>query len=106
MRRRMWMALLGLLLLPIVGSGRLLWRSLTVLISFPPKTLLVLVGLGVALSMPSRVTEQLASAGIWPPRHMISLRLARGGGAGGVCPGLPSASPRRVGGRRGLGKRH
>jgi len=96
MRRGIWIALLGLLLLPIVGSGRLLWRCLTVLTSFRPKTLMVLVGLGVALSMPSPVTDQLASAGIWPPGHMISLRLGWAVGVGVLYHGLRSGVLRRL----------
>ncbi len=82
--------------MPIVGSGRLLWRSLTVLIGFRPKTLMILIGLGVALSMSSPVTEQLAYAGIWPPGHMISLRLGWAVGVGVLYHGLRSRVIRRL----------
>jgi hypothetical protein len=67
-------ALLWLVLLPVVGSGRLLWRSLRVLAALHPKTLLILVGLVVALSLPNPVSAQLADAGVWPPGHMILVR--------------------------------
>ena len=96
MRRRIGVALLGLLLLPIVGSGRLLWRLLTALISLRPKTLVTLVGLGVALSLPSPVTDLLASAGIWPPGQVILVRLEWAVGVGVLYHGLRSGVLRRL----------
>lgn len=71
MPRRILGALLWLALLPIVGTGRLVWQSLAALARFHPKTLLTLVGLAVALSMPNPVSAQLAESGIWPPGHVI-----------------------------------
>ena len=71
MSRRILGALLWLVLLPVVGVSRLVWHSLSVLARFRPKTLLVLVGLAVALSTPNPVRAQLDEAGIWPPGHMI-----------------------------------
>ena len=71
MPRRILGALLWLALLPLVGTGRLVWHSLAVLARFQPKTLLVLVGLAVALSTPNPVSVLLAEAGIWPPGHVI-----------------------------------
>ncbi len=71
MSRRILGALLWLALLPIVGTGRLVWHALAVLVRLHPKTLLVLVGLAVALSTPNPVSAQLADSGIWPPGHVI-----------------------------------
>ena len=71
MSRRILGALLWLVLLPVVGVSRLVWHSLSVLARFRPKTLLVLVGLAVALSTPNPVSAQLDEAGIWPPGHVI-----------------------------------
>jgi hypothetical protein len=71
MPRRILGALLWLALLPLVGAFRLVWHSLTVLARLQPKTLLVLVGLAVALSTPNPVSAQLDEAGIWPPGHVI-----------------------------------
>jgi hypothetical protein len=71
MPRRILGALLWLALLPIVGTGGLVWHSLAVLARFQPKTLLVLVGLAVALSTSNPVSAQLAESGIWPPGHVI-----------------------------------
>ena len=71
MSRRILGALLWLVLLPVVGVSRLVWHSLSVLVRFRPKTLLVLVGLAVALSTPNPVSAQLDEAGIWPPGHVI-----------------------------------
>lgn len=62
--------LLWLLLLPIVGAGRLLWIGLRLLGSLRPKTLLTLGGLAVALSAPNPVTSQLSEA-VWPAGHML-----------------------------------
>ena len=76
MPRRILGALLWLVLLPLVGASRLLWHSLTVLARFRPKTLLLCVGLAVALSTPNPVSAQLNDAGIWPPGHMILGRAA------------------------------
>ena len=72
MPRRILGALLWLALLPLVGIGRLVWHSLAVLARFQPKTLLVMVGLAVALSTQNPVSAQLAVAGIWPPGQVIS----------------------------------
>ena len=71
MSRRILGALLWLTCLPIVGTWQLIWHSLAVLVRFQPKTLLVLVGLAVALSTPNPVSALLAVSGIWPPGHVI-----------------------------------
>lgn len=76
MRRRIFGALFWLLLLPVVGSGRLLWQGLRGLARLRLQTILMLVGLPVALSLPSPVQEQLAQAGVWPPGHMLLGRAA------------------------------
>ena len=74
MTRRILGALLWLALLPLVGVGRLVWHSFTVLARFRPKTVLLAVGLVVALSTSNPVSAQLGDAGIWPPGHMILVR--------------------------------
>ena len=71
MPRRILGALLWLALLPIVGTGRLVWHAVAVLARLRPKTWLILVGLAVALSTPNPVSAQLAEPGIWPPGHVI-----------------------------------
>lgn len=96
MKRRITATLLWLLLLPVVGSGLLLWRTLAMLASFRPQTLLTLVGLVVALSLPSPVTEQLAAAGIWPPGHVILVRLLPAIGVGVLYHGLRSRGLRTL----------
>jgi hypothetical protein len=96
MQRRILASLLFILLLPIVGSGRLLWRLLAVLAGFRPQTLLMLVGLAVALSLHSPVTEQLAEAGIWPIGHVILVRLISVVGVGVLYFGLRSSALRRL----------
>ena len=92
MKRRITATLLWLLLLPVVGSGLLLWRTLVALAAFRPKTLLTLVGLVVALSLPNPLTEQLAAAGVWPPGHEILVRLLPALGVGVLYHGLRSRS--------------
>ena len=96
MRQRLWGTLLWLLLLPLIGGGRLLWRMLCVMTAFRPSTVLVLVGLVVALSLPSPVTAQLADAGIWPPGHVILVRLGFAIGIGVLYHGLRSPTQRRL----------
>ena len=90
MKRRIAATLLWLLLLPIVGSGRLFWRTLGALVALRPKTLLTLVGLVVALSLPNPITEQFAAAGVWPPGHEILVRLLPAVGVGVLYHGLRS----------------
>lgn len=75
MHRRFVGALLFLTLLPIVGAARLLWQTLAAVARLQPKTLLVLVGLAVALSLPNPVSAQLAEAGVWPPGQVILVRI-------------------------------
>ena len=96
MRHRLWGTLLWLVLLPLVGSARLFWRTLCLLTAFRPKTFLVLVGLVVALSLPNPVSAQLAAAGVWPPGHVISVRLLAGLSVGVLYHGLRSPSQRRL----------
>jgi len=85
-----------LILLPIVGSGRLLWRTLAALAALRPKTLLTLVGLAVALSLPNPVSVQLAEAGIWPPGHVILVRAGLAAGVGVLYQGLRSPGLKRL----------
>jgi hypothetical protein len=96
MRHRIWGTLLWLLLLPLIGAGGLLWRMLCVLTALRPSTVLVLVGLVVALSLRSPVTAQLADAGLWPPGHGISVRLGFAIGIGVLYHGLRSPTQRRL----------
>ena len=96
MKRRIVVALLCFLLLPIVGSGRLVWHTLSALAALRPKTLLTLVGLVVALSFPNPVTEQLAQAGIWPLGHVILVRLLPAVGVGALYHGLRSRDLRAL----------
>jgi hypothetical protein len=93
-------ALLWLALLPIVGTGRLVWCTLCALAGLQPKTMLTLVGLAVALSLPNPVSAQLAEAGIWPPGQVILVRLLLALGAVVLYHGLRSPGLRRL--RRGL----
>jgi hypothetical protein len=100
MPRRILGALLWLTLLPLVGSGRLVWRLLVALAALRPMTVLALVGLAVALNMPNPVSAQLAQAGIWPLGQVI---LARGWlvlGVGVLYHGLRSPELARLWRRR------
>ena len=74
MRRRFFGTLLWLFLLPIVGFGRLLWSTLLLLTRLRLKTLLTLVGLIVAVSLPGPVAATFLPQGVWPPGQMILLR--------------------------------
>jgi hypothetical protein len=96
MQRRILASLLFILLLPIVGTGRLLWRALRLLSVLRPQTLLIGVGLVLALSLPSPVAEQLAEAGVWPLGHVVLVRLLSGIGIGVLYDGLRSASLKRM----------
>jgi hypothetical protein len=100
MTRRLLGGLLWLSLLPIVGSFRLLWFLLRLLASFQPRTVLVLVGLAVALSLPSPLSAQLAEAGIWPMGHVILVRVGLALAALVLYHGLRSPGLHRL--RRGL----
>lgn len=83
-------------MLPLIGSGRLLWQMLCLLTAFRPSTVLVLVGLVVALSLPNPVSAQLAEAGVWPPGHVILVRLLAALGVGVLYHGLRSPTQRRL----------
>ena len=96
MRHRLWASLLWLVLLPVVGSGRLLWSALRALAALRPQTVLILVGLVVALSLPNPVSAQLAEAGVWPPGHVILVRLLPALGVGVLYHGLRSQWQRRL----------
>ncbi len=74
MRRRLLGTLLWLLLLPLVGAGRLLWFTLQLLTRQRLQTLLTLLGLAVAMSLPGPLATQLSEAGIWPPGQVILAR--------------------------------
>jgi hypothetical protein len=74
MHKRLLGALLWLALLPIVGSGRLLWHLLHLLAALRPKTMLILVGLAMSLSLPNPVSAQLAQVGSSPLGRMILTR--------------------------------
>src|SRR5262249_7903860 len=100
MPRRILGALLWLTLLPIVGAGRLVWQALAVMARLHPRTVLLLVGLALALSTPNPVSAQLAEAGIWPPGHMILDRVSLALGVMVLFHGLRSPGLRRL--RRGL----
>ena len=96
MRHRLWGTLLWLVLLPVIGSGRLLWHTLCVLTAFRPSTVLIMVGLVVALSLPNPVSAQLAEAGIWPPGQVILVRLLSALGVGVLYHGFRSPIQRRL----------
>src|SRR2546426_6910806 len=96
MHRRLLGAALWLALLPIVGIGRLSWRTLQLLAWLQPKTLFMLVGLAVGLSLPNPVSEQLAEIGIWPPGHVILVRGALSLGTVVLYHGLRSPSLGRL----------
>lgn len=96
MRQRLWGTLFWLLLLPVIGSGQLLWRMLRALTALRPSTALTLVGLVLALSLPNPVSAQLAEAGVWPPGHEILVRLLAVLGAGVLYHGLRSPTQRRL----------
>ena len=74
MRRRFFGTLLWLFLLPIVGFGRLLWSTLLLLTHLRLQTLLTLVGLIVAVSLPGPVAATISDAGVWPLGQVILLR--------------------------------
>lgn len=63
-----------LFLIPFVGFGRLLWFTLLYLTSLRLQTLLMLVGLIVAVSLPGPLTATISAAGIWPLGQVILLR--------------------------------
>jgi hypothetical protein len=88
MHKRLLGALLFLVLLVVIGGGRLIWRSLVALAALHPKTLLVLVGLAVALSLPNPVSDLLAQSGIWPLGHVILVRALPALGVGVLYQGL------------------
>jgi hypothetical protein len=96
MHRRIMGALLWLACFPIVGTGRLVGRTLAALASLQPRTMLVLVGLAVALSLPNPVSAELADAGIWPPGHVILVRILSALGVGVLYHGLRSPGLRRL----------
>ena len=96
MRHRLLGTLLWLVLLPVIGSGRLLWQILCALTALRPQTILVLVGLVVALSLPNPVSAQLAEAGVWPLGHMILVRLIAALSIGVLYHGLRSPTQRRL----------
>jgi hypothetical protein len=62
--------------------------------------MLVLVGLGLVLSLPNPVSEQLAEAGIWPMGHVILVRVSLALGVLVLYHGLRSPGLHRL--RRGL----
>lgn len=74
MRRRFFGTLLWLFLLPIVGFGQLLWSTLLLFSRLRIRTVLTLVGLIVAMSVPGPVAATISDAGVWPPGQMILLR--------------------------------
>jgi hypothetical protein len=74
MRRRFFGTLLWLFLLPIVGLGTLLWTTLLFIPRLRLRTLMTLVGLGLAVSLPGPVSAIFSDAGIWPPGQVILLR--------------------------------
>jgi hypothetical protein len=74
MRRRFFGTLLWLCLLPLVGFGRLLWATLLLLARLRLQTLLTLVGLAVAVSLPGPVAATLSDVGVWPPGQVILVR--------------------------------
>ena len=74
MRRRFFGTLLWLFLLPIVGFGRLLWSTLLLFSRLRIRTVLTLVGLIVAVSLPGPVAATISDAGVWPPGQVILLR--------------------------------
>ena len=61
-----------------------------------PQTVLILIGLVVALSLPNPVSAQLADAGVWPPGHVILARLLPALGVGVLYHGLRSKWQRRL----------
>lgn len=71
MLRRFLGNLLWLLLLPLVGVARLLWAALLSLMGLRLQTLLTLIGLMLALSMPGPLTALLSDAGVWPLGHVL-----------------------------------
>ena len=90
MHKRLLGALLFLALLFIIGGSQLVWRTLRALAALHPKTLLVLVGLVVALSLPNPVSDLLAQAGVWPLGHVILVRALPALGVGVLYQGLRS----------------
>ncbi|MCB1282334.1 MAG: hypothetical protein KDB18_12510 [Salinibacterium sp.] len=69
MKRRFIGVALCLLLLPVFGAARLLWSSLRA-IAWRPRGLLVVGGLGLALSS-AESRALLAPNGVGPMGHMI-----------------------------------
>ncbi len=96
MQQRIWGALLWLALLPLVGSVRLIWRFLAMLAALPPKTLLLLVGLAVALSLPNPVSAQLTKTWVLLPEHVILVRGLLALSVGVLYHGLRSPGLRRL----------
>ncbi len=74
MRRRFLGTLLWLVLLPIVGFGRLLWSMLLFIPRLRLRTVMTLLGLIVAVSVPGPVAATISNAGVWPPGQVILLR--------------------------------
>jgi hypothetical protein len=103
MRRRLLGTLAWILLLPVAGTGRLVWFGIRTLGSLSLKTQLTLVGLALALSMPNPVTENLSLDAVRPLGHVIVLVGVPALGAVVLAQGARSPWVRRV--RRGL-RRH
>jgi hypothetical protein len=96
MHKRLLGAILWFVLLLLVGSGRLLWRSLAALMALRPKTLLVLVSLAVSMSLPNPVRDLLTQAGVWPPGQVISVGGLLALGVGVLWHGLRSRVLKRL----------
>ncbi len=96
MHKRLLGALLFLGVLVVVGFFRLLWRMVLALAALRPKTLLVLVGLVVALSLPNPVSNLLAQSGVWPMGHVILVRALPVLGIGVLYQGLRTPGLGRI----------
>ena len=90
MRRTLLSTLVWILLLPVVGGGRLLWSGLRTFAAFRGMTVLTLFGAAAALSVPNPLSAGLADAGIWPPGHGILVKAGMAVGIGMLYHGLRS----------------
>ncbi len=96
MKRQLLGGLGWLLALPVVGAVRLVWSILRLLATQRPQTILMLVGVGLVLSFPNPLTDQLALAGLWPPEPGVLLRVGWAVAAGVLFHGLRSPGLNRL----------
>jgi hypothetical protein len=103
MKRKLLGGLAWLLAVPVVGASRLAWSILRLLASLRPKTIAILIGLGLVLSFANPLTDQLALAGLWPPEPAVLAHVGWATALGVLYHGLRSPGLARL--RRSLLRR-